>query len=97
MSDLIDRQAAIDAIDRIFDRCEEIENHFREDDPDRTGYRMLPDYFTVRRFLTQQTAQPEIVRCEDCKHYDTHDHRCKVWNHGVIMMGFCHKGEREEQ
>lgn len=64
MKDLIDRQAALDAIDRIFDRCEEIENHFREDDPDRTGYRMLPDYLTVRRFLTQQTAQtaqPEIT------------------------------------
>lgn len=54
MSDLIDRQAAIDAIDRIFDRCEEIENHFRKDDPDRTGYRMLPDYFTVRNFITQE-------------------------------------------
>lgn len=39
----------------------------------------------------------EIVRCKNCKHYDTHDHRCKVWNHGVILMGFCYKGEREEQ
>lgn len=37
----------------------------------------------------------KIVRCKECNHYDTHDHRCKVWNHGVIVMGFCHKGERE--
>ena len=38
----------------------------------------------------------KIVRCKNCDHYDTHDHRCKVWNHGVIVMGFCYKGERED-
>lgn len=42
-----------------------------------------------------ESAQPEIVRCRGCKHYDTHDHRCKVWNHGVIVNGFCYKGERD--
>lgn len=44
----------------------------------------------------RQVNWSPLVRCKDCKHYDTHDHRCKVWNHGVIVMGFCYKGEREE-
>lgn len=67
MNDLIDRQAAIDALDRIFDRCEEIEAHLPEGDPDRTGYKMYPDYMTVWKYLHQLTsAQPEIIRCKDC-------------------------------
>lgn len=32
--DAISRQAAIDALERIFDRCEEIEAHFPDDDSD---------------------------------------------------------------
>lgn len=53
MSDLIDRQAAIDAFERIFDRCEEIEAHFHDGDPDKTGYKMFPDYMTVWKYLHQ--------------------------------------------
>lgn len=37
----------------------------------------------------------ELLRCKDCRHYDTHGHRCKVWNHGVADDGFCYKGEQE--
>lgn len=60
MSDLIKTQAAIDALDRIFDRCEEIEAHLPEGDPDRTGYKMYPDYMTVWKYLHQlPSAQPE--------------------------------------
>ena len=72
---LISRQQAIDAIDRIFDRCEEIEAHLPEDDPDRTGYKMFPDYMIVWKYLHQlPSAQPEIIRCKDCKHHWIH--RC---------------------
>ena len=35
----------------------------------------------------------EVVRCNDCKHYDSHDHRCKVWNHGINVEDFCSRGE----
>ena len=60
MDDLISRQAAIDALDQIFDRCEEIEAHLPEGDPDRTGYKMYPDYMTVWKYLHQlPSAQPE--------------------------------------
>ena len=62
MNDLISRQAAIDALDQIFDRCEEIEAHLPKGDPDRTGYKMYPDYMTVWKYLHQvPSAQPEKV------------------------------------
>ena len=39
----------------------------------------------------------ELVRCKDCKNLDTHNHRCKVWNHGVYAwFDFCSRAEREE-
>ena len=76
MNDTIYRQAAIDALDRIFDRCEEIEAHLPEGDPDRTGYKMYPDYMTVWKYLHQlSSTQPEIIRCKDCKHYYYADNR----------------------
>ena len=57
---LVKRQAAIDALDQIFDRCEEIEAHLPEGDPDRTGYKMYSDYVTVWKYLHQlPSAQPE--------------------------------------
>lgn len=60
MDDMISRQAAIDALDQIFDRCEEIEAHLPEGDPDRTGYKMYPDYMTVWKYLHQlPSAQQE--------------------------------------
>lgn len=79
MSDLISRQAAIDAIEQIFDRCEEIEAHLPEGDPDRTGYKMYPDYITVWKYLHQlPSAQPEIIRCKDCRFaHLTYDGDCK--------------------
>lgn len=61
--DLISRQAAIDALDQIFDRCEEIEAHLPEGDPDRTGYKMYPDYMTVWKYLHQlPSAKPKCGR-----------------------------------
>lgn len=53
MSDPIDRQAAIDALERIFNQCEEIEAHLPDGDPDKTGYKMFPDYMTVWKYLRQ--------------------------------------------
>lgn len=54
MSDLIDRQAAIDA------HCELCGDRWRCDGndicPDREVFRLLP------------SVQPEIIRCKDCKH-----------------------------
>ena len=42
---------ALEALDRIFNFCEEIDLHLSEDDPDRTGYQMLPDIQLIRECL----------------------------------------------
>ena len=41
----------------------------------------------------------EVVRCRDCARYDTHDKRCRYWNHGigVDLDGFCSKGVRTDE
>lgn len=66
-NDTISRRTAIDALERIFDRCEEIEAHFPDGDSDKTGYKMFPDYMTVWKYLHQlSSAHPEIICCKDC-------------------------------
>lgn len=87
-TDTISRQAAIDALDQIFDRCEEIEAHLPEGDPDRTGYKMYPDYMTVWKYLHQlPSVQPEqIIRCTNCRFFKRnipctggHYNGCEMW------------------
>ena len=106
-NDLISRQAAIDALDQIFDRCEEIEAHLPEGDPDRTGYKMYPDYMTVWKYLRQlPSAQPEIIRCKDCKYWREHKY-AKETKRYIPFCGFsaiytqaddyCSKAERREE
>lgn len=36
----------------------------------------------------------KIVRCGVCQFYDRHDHRCKVFNHGVNTIHFCSYGRK---
>lgn len=48
------------------------------------------------------SAQPEIIRCKDCKyiteHYDTDGNvpywTCSEWDSGTDYDGFCHYAER---
>ncbi len=40
---------ALDALERIFNYCEEIDNNIPENE--RTGYNMLPDVFVIRDVL----------------------------------------------
>lgn len=84
--DLISRQAAIDALERIFNQCEEIEAHFPDGDPDKTGYTMFPDYMTVWKYLHQlPSEQPEIIRCKDCKHWRQQTN----YQGAPLSFGFC--------
>jgi len=57
--ELITREDALNAINRIWDKCEEIEAHLPEDDPDKTGYKMIVDYLKVWKYLS---AQPERTK-----------------------------------
>lgn len=45
---------------------------------------------------TEPIDAVKVIRCKDCKRYDSHNHRCKVWNHGINVEDFCSRGERKE-
>lgn len=45
----MDKEQALEAMERIFNYCEEIDLHIPEDE--RTGYNMLPDVQLVERYI----------------------------------------------
>lgn len=96
MSDLIDRQAVIDAALKMFNAW--YGRSLKRDDEIRARFSVLP------------SAQPEIIRCRDCKHFE-YDHPyviqgvpvlghlvCNRWGDGCKTDedGFCFMGERRE-
>ena len=97
MSDLISRQAAIDALDG------EIEITGRTNAEAVKGYvRLVKD-----RLERLPSAQPEIIRCKDCRFF----HPRSVYGHGLcdvhcngigeseVVRGtyFCADAERKEE
>lgn len=46
--------------------------------------------------LNVDIEHKELVMCKNCKWLDTHDHRCKAWNHGISEEDWCSQGERKE-
>jgi len=60
MNDLIDRQAAIDALNKL--------KIYRPLDSDRY---VISD--CLNKIVNLPSAQPEIIRCKDCKHYREYD------------------------
>ena len=47
--------------------------------------------------LEESTAQPEVVRCQDCKHREAETGFCKGRGWPMQLVpddGFCEKGER---
>lgn len=82
--DIISRQATIDAIKKCVQDMREyplpdgLKKHVAEN--------ILKDVPTIDAV--------EVVRCKDCMKYDSHEHRCKHWNHGVVVMDFCSRAER---
>ena len=53
------------------------------------------DAEAVKSWLEKADVVP-VVRCKDCNWYDKHDKRCKVWNHGVLSIGYCYRGEERK-
>ena len=97
MDDMISRQAAIDAVRSYYDECDEREESIEERierlpsaDIDLSGF---SDKLWAAAY---ERGKAEVVRCKDCKKYDTHNHRCKHWNHGVVVMDYCSRGERND-
>lgn len=87
MNDLINRQDAIDAINKIA--------------PVDTEYDCkLLDRIDVRYVLIElPSAQPEIVRCKDCKYgdvfLDKEDRLCLLTGIWKEPCHFCSDGERK--
>lgn len=92
MDELISRQAAIDAIgERPFACIESAYDHEYEHglqnqwERDMDAIKILP------------SAQPEIIKCKDCKHREVENGFCegRGWPMQLVLDdGFCDKGER---
>ena len=88
MSDLISRQAAIDG--------------FCEMASDIDSLCTVSDY--VHFLETMTSAQPEIIKCRDCKYYEWMSNRvpdeqtwfCHNWNVETGKDDFCSYAERRE-
>ena len=85
MDDLISRQAAIDVIDAVFPV-----------DPMKSEYAQgIACGAALAKTYVEQlpSAQPEIIRCKDCKHWDGAD-TCDVIDAPVWDNDFCSMAER---
>ena len=100
MSDLIDRQAAIEVIDAVFPV-----------DPMKSEYAQgIACGAALAKTYVEQlpSVQPEIIRCKDCKHFE-YDHPyiiqdipilghevCNAWGDGCKTdeNGYCFMAER---
>ena len=94
MDDSISRQSVRDTIYRI--RCE-----LQMMDDSQTADKMMSGVWLVEKAIKQlPSAQPEIIRCKDCKHSEhwyRDKSRCFLWNEegiGVFDDGFCSYAER---
>lgn len=94
MKDLIYRQ---DAINAIITEGRTVDSRYLESE------RILHESDAVEAISMLPSAEPEIIRCEDCKwceeHYDTDGNApywiCKNWDGGTDADGFCHEAERK--
>lgn len=90
MADLIERQAAMEALDKIFPV-----------DPMRNDYTQgIACGAALAKIYVEQlpSAQPEIIRCKDCKWHNGEINQCNA-QICASMRGedFCSRAERREE
>lgn len=96
MSDLIDRQA-------IFKKVEKIRQGLQMmDDTRRASLIMNGMYLCEKEVRNLPSAQPEIIRCKDCKYRDPEDKKCDSghfiqWQLPRDDDWFCADAERREE
>ena len=89
MNDLISRQAAIDALCAVCGKaCDK--SKFVYNAPQDEQVILCPEHYCL---CTLPSAQPEIMRCADCKHSDGVD-TCDVIDAPVWDNDFCSMAER---
>ena len=88
MSDLISRQKILKHIEKIRQGVQMM------DDTRRASILMNGMYLCEKAVRNQPSAEPEIIRCRDCKHHD--GIRCFRWNSTIItgFDDFCSNAER---
>ena len=87
MQDLLSSQAAIDALDKRFDSI---------------PMEQTTEILLLRKDLRNlPSAQPELIRCKDCKHYYALNEvrgNCSEYNFvEKIPIDFCSWAERKEE
>ncbi len=83
MSDLISRQAAIDA---LLEEVRLVDGYYVENDE------VINKDDAIEAIRLLPSAQPEIIRCKYCKHYDGRP--CGIVDWYNTADDFCSKGER---
>ena len=89
--DLIERQAAIDAMCSVCGHeCDK--SKFVYNAPQDEQVIMCPEHYTLS---TLPSVQPETIRCKDCKHYNA-GFECLVEGYGIETEPdhFCGYAER---
>lgn len=93
MGDLIDRQAAIDALNKL--------KIYRPLDSDRY---VISD--CLNKIVNLPSTQPETIYCKDCRYYKTHQYvngirkflpKCSFNDIYVSEEDFCSQAERRKQ
>ena len=95
--DTISRKAAIDALFELYE-------YQRDIDPTEAADLVRQGIYLAEKKIEQlPSAQPELIRCKDCKymteHYNTDGNvpywTCSEWDSGTDYDGFCHYAERK--
>ena len=85
MGDLISRDAVIEILAAMQGRC-------------NTKAALVQNSKIWQQIKDLPSAQPEIIRCEDCKYY--YPAYCEVWSrYGTVQTmeaGYCYMAERRE-
>ena len=100
--DLIDRQAAIDAVRSYYDECDEREESIEERIEQLPSADIdLSDFSDKLWRAAYERGKAEVVRCKDCKHsYETF--AGLICSHGVCVDCvvrddfYCSYGERKD-
>lgn len=100
MADLIDRQAAIDALKKIsFSHWFECGEYLSEDTRE---IEIISSSKALETIEALPSAEPETIHCKDCKHSEhwySDRRRCFLWSEDGISVfndGFCNYAERRE-
>ena len=93
MSDLISRQATLKHIEKIIQEAQML------DDTHRADILMRGMYLCERAVKNQSPAIPEIIRCKDCKYWNSDALCCSRENHYIVnaeVNDYCSYGELKD-